>query len=188
MAQIRQSRPDSGIGAQEKVPTTVQSVPSWLGSGRPLAFRCRANMAHIRQSRPDSGLGFQVGVLKLFQVVPSWLGRGRACEKDNQSLSESRLAPNAPLCEPGGAKSLGKEAVVPGCRTPGPAGCARPDACFSGPGFRACNARASGFAFQKYGLEMRAEGDSLYTFTHTSSPSVHHHLLRDGLYTFVYRP
>ena len=39
MAHIQQARPDYGLGFQEKVPKTFQSVPFSLGSGRSRAGR-----------------------------------------------------------------------------------------------------------------------------------------------------
>ena len=50
MAQIRQSRPISGLGFQAKALRRLQNA--------------RSNMAHIGQSKPDSGPGFQNKVLQ----------------------------------------------------------------------------------------------------------------------------
>ena len=64
LAQVRQSRLDSGFGFRIRALNFIHVVPSSLGSGlNALTKRGRqyaANLAQLRQSKPDSGLVFQM--------------------------------------------------------------------------------------------------------------------------------
>jgi len=58
MAHIRQSRPDTGLAFQVKVPINFQGVPSSLGSGSPTPYGHYPDI--LQASDADQGSGLRV--------------------------------------------------------------------------------------------------------------------------------